>query len=284
MLLRLAESAGILPAWLGKLPDSCLAARDTHLGSRASRTSDVAHAKLDGLKPSSFGGRSGMRIFPRPFPATGRNKRERDQRGHGRFGFRAPQKVSHLQPKKIAAGHQPHELPGRRHGSRARSARSGTQNASSGEDSRSVASNRSHGTALRRDLNRSLRHVTQCDHNLDEPRSSDNLDQAACACLAIARGRQTARPTKSGGREKSRHPSRAISRPSARQNPHLFQRRAGLETEPVHNPVCLQREKEEIRGGEIFDRIVWRKRCRTRQSPSYKIQPRNDDGFMICGS
>jgi len=30
-----------------------------------------------------------------------------------------------------------------------------------------------------------------------------------------------------------------------RQNANLFQRRAGLEIEPLHDPVCLQRKKEE---------------------------------------
>jgi len=29
------------------------------------------------------------------------------------------------------------------------------------------------------------------------------------------------------------------------QKAHLFQRRAGLEIEPFHNPVCLERKKEE---------------------------------------
>ena len=29
------------------------------------------------------------------------------------------------------------------------------------------------------------------------------------------------------------------------QNVHLFQTRAGVEIEPVHDPVCLQRKKEE---------------------------------------
>jgi hypothetical protein len=29
------------------------------------------------------------------------------------------------------------------------------------------------------------------------------------------------------------------------QNPHFFQRRAGLESESLHNPFCLQREKKE---------------------------------------
>src|SRR5436190_23467188 len=70
----------------------CLTFSRTALRSRSRRTSCLVFRqsqtstdlKLDGLKPSSFRARAGVEIFPRPFPAKERNKRERDQSGNRR--------------------------------------------------------------------------------------------------------------------------------------------------------------------------------------------------------
>ena len=102
----------------------------------------------------------------------------------------------------------------------------------------------------------------QREHNLAVSPSGGNCNQAARACRAVSRTRPPARPTKSVVPETLRHSRPRY--PGPHSSKHAFvsggHRARGR---GAASPTLSAGVKKQIRGGEVFDRTVWPKRCRT---------------------